>query len=207
MSNDIGTMIKELEDYSKHLLSDDEGGISNTMLPKIVKIISDISKLISIPLHYDVLELKKIVKDEFGKPSTFYINSQIKDAEKYQNNLITDHELISESNGANKNAYFNGVCAPNRDKNRIINEIEFHLYRGNKLYFNNEMKTRTTIKHQLEATIPNIIIENIGDIQNKTMQIVSSNLENNKAQGMGTQYTYHIPGRSFMAPINNVDKE
>lgn len=207
MSNNIGTMIKELEDYSKHLLSDDEGGIINTMLPKIVKIISDISKIINIPLHYDVLELKKIVKDEFGKPSTFYIDSQIKDAKKYQNNVITDHELMSESTGESKNAYFTGVCAPNRDKNRIINEIEIHVYHKNKPSFNNEMKNRTAVKRHLEANIPNIIIDNIGHIQNKTMQIVSSNLEANKSQGMNSQYTYHIPGRSFMAPTNNVDKE
>jgi hypothetical protein len=207
MANNIGSMIVELEQYSNTLLSDDDGSINSVLLPKIVDTIARISKIIDLSLEYNLLEIKNIIKYEYAKPASFYIANQIKDAKDYQENKITEDELLSESKNVKRNMYFNGVCAPNREYNRVTNNIEIHIYLKNveSILRMQKMGIRTTIKHELQREIPDMIIENIDSIQNKTMQIVASNLEANKAQGFNQQYAYHIPGRSFMAPNSNIE--
>lgn len=207
MANNIDKMINELEEYSKVLTSGKDGSISSILMPKIITIIKKISTLVNLNLEYDTNHINDILKTEYMKPASFYIDSKIKDVKDYQNKIITDQDLLSEYKNVEKNMYFNGVCSPKREYNRVTNKIELHIYLKNstKILEAQKLGIRTMIKNELQISIPDMIISNIDNIQNNTMKIMSSNMETNKSQSNGKQFTYSIKGRENLYPNNEIN--
>lgn len=209
MPNNIDTMIIELENYSRLLLSEESGSINRELMPRIIAIIENISGLVKLNLEYDINYIKEIIRYEYAKPASFYINSQINEVKDYKRNVITEEELLSEYRNVDRNMYFNGVCSPKREYNRVTNRIELHIYLQNSTKILEAKRTgiRSTIKHELQEKIPDMIITNINSIQNHTMQIVASNLEKEakRSQGNNKQFTLHIKGRENLYPNNELN--